>query len=522
MENEDIWQGLTAFGVIDFYTSAPSIDVSMFNFITENTEAEVEITAPITDETSEIAREITIEVIDSELILKDKWAEAKTTLPLVIKESKLYAGQDDILYPISLLPGEIKAGLEVPLLKVDLEYDENQAPVYKVHSEEKTKLIFVPVELTREITIDPASGEVRNVKQPWWGALVSKSIIPVKVVPLPAPPQPVTPIVNPCPCPKLTEYKIRWDYMCLDYTKLTRNTIRVFVIPPAGDVRESCSYQWQIDWGDGNRDAAGIRFPPYAGNYDDPYYTVYAHGYKGIGNYQVTVKLFNKCDERTKTFKIPIGRPECNELVDKSLKDVNFDKQQFVDKADQLDESSLFDFINHQVNPLCSNLPGKTVTAMHYGTEGKICHVLVSITTKGIDPLKMKTRPEEHISELIRFHTLPSIFKASNRIYKKTDKDGRQAAYYEQGKNSAKIVYTPGEEPFFSLVMVFRSDCNCREEDMRYRIISNLTQVAEKKATKEAKENLKSDSTAPVKHYSKRVVDVLLEIGVCCPPGECK
>lgn len=514
-----------AFSPIDFFTSAPRIDVSMFKAITENTEAEAKIAAAIISETSEEAREITIEVIGSEVILKDEDAEAKTTLPLVIKENKLYAGQDGILYPISLLPGDIEAGLEIQPVRISLEHDRNKAPAYEVLLEEKAKLIFLPLDLTREVTVDPASGEVRSIKQPWWSSLVSKNVIPVKVAPPPTVPKPVTPITESCPCPKLTEYKICCNYVCRPGNGAwDRSGIVVYIRPPA-DVKDSCSYQYHIDWGDGSKPyESAIYLPPYAGNDENPYCTLYGHEYQGTGNYRLTVKVFNKCDERTKTFKVPIYRPECNELVDNSLKDVNFDSKQFLDQADRLDGSSLFGFVNQQLYPL-RNLPGRTVTDPVHGTKANICHVLVDIKTKGIDPFKAQGSDysKEHIAELVKFHTLFSIFGDSNRVYKKTDeKDGSQVAYYEEGENAAKVVYVPGKEPFFSLIMVFRSDCDCSEENMRYRIISNLTSEAAEKATSEAKENLKGGSTAIEKYYSKRIVEVSVEIGVCCPPGECK
>ena len=505
------------FGSIDFYTSAPRIDVSMFKAITENTEAEVKVAAVITDESSQMEWDITIEVEGSNVTLRDEGAEAKTTLPLVIKENKLYAGEDDILYPISLLPGEIKAGLEAPSVKINLGYDENRDPVYKILLEEEAKLVFLPLELTREVAVDPTSGEVRNIEQPWWSVLVSKNVIPVKVVPQPTAPQPITPIAETCPCPKLTKYKIRCNYVCMS-REWYRDGIVVYVRPPA-NVKDTCSYKYQIDWGDGSRPYESyIIFPPYTGNDPDPYCTLHGHEYpKKAGNYRLTVKLFNECDERTKTFKVPIHRPECSELVDKSLEDVNFDIEQFLDEANQLDDSSLFTFIN-QLYPL-RNLPGRTVTDPVYGTEAKICHVLVDIRTKGIDPFK--TRPKEHISQLVRYHSMFSIFGGSNRLYSRTYEDGEEAAYYQEGKNSAKVIYVPGKEPRFSLTMLFESDCACREEKMRCSTFSNLTIEAEKKATAEAKENLKSDSTATKSYHSVRIVDVLLEICVCCPPGEC-
>lgn len=190
---DELTEDEEAFGLMDFYTLAPSIDVSMFKVITENTEAEVKIKAPITDETSGIAREITIEVIDSEVILKNEGTEAKSKLPLIVKENKLYAGQDDILYPISLLPGDIVSGLEIAPEEISLESDENETPVYKVCLEEEARFIFSQLKLTREVEVDSASGEVLNIDQPWWGFLVSKSDIPVVFVALPTAPEPHNP-----------------------------------------------------------------------------------------------------------------------------------------------------------------------------------------------------------------------------------------------------------------------------------------------------------------------------------------
>ena len=169
------------------------IDVSMFKCITENTEAEVKITAPIIDETSETEGEIVIEVKGSEVILKDNGAEAKTTLPLVIEGNQLYSGEDDILYPISLLPEDIQSGLEIAPEEISLEYDENQDPVYRVCLKEEGKLFgFLPVELqlAREVTIDTASGYVLSIAEPWWAFSVSKLDIPevlyqAEVAPLP-------------------------------------------------------------------------------------------------------------------------------------------------------------------------------------------------------------------------------------------------------------------------------------------------------------------------------------------------
>lgn len=154
------------------------IDVSMFECITENTEAEVKITAVIIDETSETEGEIVIEVEGSEVTLIGEGAEATTTLPLVVKENKLYSGEDENLYPISLLPGDIVNGLEIAPEEISLESDENQNPVYKVCLKEEAKFLFVPLELTREIEIDAAWGDVLSITKPWWAFSASKQDIP--------------------------------------------------------------------------------------------------------------------------------------------------------------------------------------------------------------------------------------------------------------------------------------------------------------------------------------------------------
>jgi len=180
------------------------IDVSMFKCITENSEAEVKITAPIVSEASWVGKEITIEVKGSEVILRDEGTEVKTTLPLVIEGNRLYCGEDDFLYPINLLPGEIEDGLEIAPGEISLESDENQNPVYKVRLEEQARFLFIPLKLTREVKVDPDSTEVLSIKQPWWNFLTSKSDIPEALYTASAPPEPsekCTQIFKVCNCP---------------------------------------------------------------------------------------------------------------------------------------------------------------------------------------------------------------------------------------------------------------------------------------------------------------------------------
>jgi predicted nucleic acid-binding Zn-ribbon protein len=189
---------------VEFSTST-RIDVSMFRAITENTEAVVKfrITGFVTDELAQgdtdvlmegtqvgirelipIPREVVIEIEGSEVILIGEGAEAATTLPLVIEENKLYAGEDENLYPISLLPGDIVIGLEIAPEEISLESDENQNPVYKVLLDEEGKLFgFLPLELplAREVTIDTASGDVLSIVEPWWAFSVSKQDIPNEI-----------------------------------------------------------------------------------------------------------------------------------------------------------------------------------------------------------------------------------------------------------------------------------------------------------------------------------------------------
>ena len=302
---------------------------------------------------------------------------------------------------------------------------------------------------------------------------------------------------------RLNEDCIAWRYVC-DSEKDTwiRDEIEVFI----KDFGFSCdvcpNYGYWIDWGDGSKPETEMEY--------NNNKMICSHKYEKIGYYDVTVKVFNECDTLTKTFNVPIYRPECKELVDNSLKEVNFDAKQFKDAG--LDHRSLFSFIN-KLEPLFRKLPGRTVRDPIHDTEAKICHILLSLTTKGIDPYQGR-HGRRYISDLVKSNINYSIFEhlissGANR---------RQWAFYQEGNNSAKVVYIPGERPYFELTILYEYDCDCEEEDMRYRIISNITDADAKRVVSEAKKEL---SNPTVRHRGK-TAHAILEIAVCCPPGKCE
>ena len=178
LEQVEPAEGEETTGALTATTSASYIDIPELQSITRDTGTKVVITAPIIDETSGEAKEVIIEIESLEVTLIGGGDEAKTTLPLVIQDNKLYFGQDQELHSINLLPGEIGNQLETPPKEICLELDEDYGPVYEISLEEEAKLLFLPVLLTRNIIIDPTSGEVLGVEKPWWSFIVAKTEIP--------------------------------------------------------------------------------------------------------------------------------------------------------------------------------------------------------------------------------------------------------------------------------------------------------------------------------------------------------
>jgi len=172
---------------IEFSTSIPRIDVSAFIALTANTDTEVELAIPIKPaEAPEGAEEqVIVSVKGTEMTITHQGAEAKASVPLVVQENGLYVEMEPgaSLYPISLLPGEIQSGLELPPTEIILEPGRNANPVYNACLDEGKKffaLFVIPFrpQLTRQVLVDPSSGEVLRVAQPWWSFMVSKSRVP--------------------------------------------------------------------------------------------------------------------------------------------------------------------------------------------------------------------------------------------------------------------------------------------------------------------------------------------------------
>lgn len=172
---------------IEFSTSIPRIDISAFIALTANTDATVSLAIPIKPaEASEGAEEqVIVSVKGTEMTITHQGAEASTSVPLVVQENGLYVETEPgaSLYPISLLPGEIESGLELPPAQISLEPGDNGNPVYNACLDEGKKFFAVFVvpfrpQLTRQVVVAPSSGEVLRVEQPWWSFMVSKSKVP--------------------------------------------------------------------------------------------------------------------------------------------------------------------------------------------------------------------------------------------------------------------------------------------------------------------------------------------------------
>lgn len=172
---------------IEFSTSIPRIDVSAFIALTANTDAEVELVIPIKPaEAPEGAEEqVIVSVKGTEMTITHQGAEANATVPLVVQENRLYVEMEPgaSLYPISLLPGEIESGLELPPTEISLEPGESGSPVYNVCLDEGRKFFAVFVipfrpQLTRQLIVDPSSREILRIDQPWWSFMVGKSRVP--------------------------------------------------------------------------------------------------------------------------------------------------------------------------------------------------------------------------------------------------------------------------------------------------------------------------------------------------------
>jgi len=115
-------------------------------------------------------------------------AEANASVPLVVRGNGLYVEMEPgaSLYPVSLLPGEIQSGLELPPAEISLEPGESGSPVYNVCLDEGKKFFAVFVipfrpQLTRQVIVDPSSREILRIDQSWWSFMVSKSRIPASL-----------------------------------------------------------------------------------------------------------------------------------------------------------------------------------------------------------------------------------------------------------------------------------------------------------------------------------------------------
>ena len=147
--------------------------------------------------------------------------------------------------------------------------------------------------------------------------------------------------------------------------------------------------------------------------------------------------------------------------------------------------------------------------------QATICSVLLDISLKGID-----------MGEYADFDKLLTEFNLTvaggifGGRYSGNETGTRRWRFYNGTDASAKLVYIPGDRPFFGLT-ILRGSCDNCPVLPAYRIISTLTDEQAKKRIDEAERGLNAPGATESTAFADRTISVILEIELCCHPDMC-
>jgi len=157
--------------------------------------------------------------------------------------------------------------------------------------------------------------------------------------------------------------------------------------------------------------------------------------------------------------------------------------------------------------------------------ETTVCSVLLDMRLKGLD---MEYYADfDALVKGFRSGVAGGVFSGKHDGEEEDDESWRfyPSSSPPNGKDyaSAKLVYRPGkpgESPYFELT-ILRGGCDDCPIPPTYRIVSTLTDRAEKRETDETRYGGGDPSSESPSTVSGQTFEVTLSIGLCCPPDLC-
>jgi hypothetical protein len=267
-------------------------------------------------------------------------------------------------------------------------------------------------------------------------------------------------------------------------------------------------YKLKVDWGDGTISTKYEGYRP-AENY-------VTHRYPDPGPsslerrpaYEIQIEVVDDCGrfERCVTTYCPF--PE-GLLSEAQLDD-------FIDSAGEITSGERLVQLVQGLSSAFERVGQSTDTGVG------ICHVLLSVTLSGVDIGRYSDLDE--LAWTLGSDIAGGVFGPESTTRRGAG-EGRQWRFSHSGDpsdpmyNAAKLVYIPGERPYFELTMLY-GNCDRCPVLPAYVIHASLTDAQARKRVEEARGDLDDPESVTERTLYSVAIDVVLEIGLCCPEGQ--